>query len=107
MTMDADQRAMAAVEGLVVERVTIPRFEPSSYSQDAPDATYTVRVSIKPGDSHVEVTPRPPSVRERGQALLEARRILQDKEERTATVNDRQMLTHAVINLTREINALP
>lgn len=102
--MDEHQRSTAAIQGLVVEQVTIPRFEPAPDSQEA---TYTVRVSIKPDDSHVEVTPPPPGVRERGQALLAARRALQDKEDRTATVNDRQMLTHAIINLTREINALP
>lgn len=87
--MDEQQRATAAVDGYVVERVTIPRFEPSV---DGKEATYTVRVAIKAGDSRVEVAPAPPTLRERGQALLAARRVLQDKEGRTATANDRQML---------------
>ena len=98
------QLGKAALDGWIGEEVTIPRFEPTPNDEQA---RYVVKVYIKPDDSHVEVLPQPPSVRERGQALLAARRILQEKEGRTATVNDRQMLMQAIINLTREIDALP
>ena len=58
--MDERQRATAAVDGYVVERVTIPRFEPEVEGEE--DA-YTVRVAIKAGDSRVEVAPVPPTGR--------------------------------------------
>jgi len=103
--MNEQQRATAAVDGVMVEHIIVDCFEPSS--DESAQAPYTVRVAIRPDNSGVELVPDAPSVRERGRALIEARRILQEKADRTETLEDRQMLTQAIINLTREINALP
>jgi len=103
--MNEQQRIAAAVDGVMVEHVVVDRFEPAS--DESAQAPYTVRVAIRPDDSGVELVPAAPGVRERGRALIEARRILQEKADRTETLEDRQMLTQAIINLTREINALP
>ncbi len=103
--MNEQQRAVAAVQGYVTVQVIVERVSPAAGERQ--QGIYTVRVFIKTDDATVTMTPDPPNVRERQRALMEARRLLQQREERAETGHDRQMLTHAVSILTREIDALP
>jgi hypothetical protein len=105
MALSNYQRGTAATDGWISEQVIIARAHPTPGSQRA---MYAVRVYVKDNDSHVEITPEPPSVQERKMAMIEARQLLQQREQDpTAPVSDHQVLTRAITNLTLEIDALP
>ncbi len=103
--MNEQQRSTATVDGYIVELVIIDRVAPAA--DKGAQALYGVRIGISGDDSGVTIALEPPSVHERGRVLLEARRLLQRKEERTQTREDRQMLTQAITNVMRAIDALP
>ncbi len=103
--MNEQQRTMAISDGYLVELVTIARVEPAT-DKDA-QALYGLRIGIRPEDSSVTIALEPPSAQERRRVLGEARRLLERKRKRATMDADRQMLTQALTNVTREIDALP
>ena len=103
--MTEQQRAVAAVQGYLTEQVIVEPVEPVAGA--AEHVLYTVRVSMTEDAPGVTITPEPSSTPEQGRVLVEACRLLERREERTATPEDRQMLTQALGSVTHAIDALP
>ncbi len=103
--MNEQQRAVAAVQGFITEHVIVEPDEPAAGETER--VLYTVRVSIRGDAPGVTITPDPPSVGERERVLLEAHRLLERRRTRVMMETDGQMLTQALISVTREIDALP
>jgi len=103
--MTEQQRAVAVVQGYLTEHVIV---EPALPSAGEPEhVLYTVHISITEDAPGVTITPEPPSTPERERVLEEAHRLLERRRARAAMDADRQMLTQALIGVTREIDALP
>ncbi len=103
--MNEQQRAIAAVQGYITEQVIVTPDEAAPGASE--HVLYTVRVSLRGDDPGVTLTPDAPSVPERGRVLLEAHRLLERRRARATLETDGQMLTQALIGVTREIDALP
>lgn len=103
--MNEQQRAEAAVQGSISQQVIIEGV--ASTSGESGHVLYTVRVSPKEDAPGVTMTPAPPSAPEQVRVLVEACRLLERREERAATPEDRQMLTQALTTVTRAIDARP
>jgi len=101
--MNEQQRAVAAVQGSISQHVIIEPVEP--VADEAEHVLYTVRVSLTEDAPGVTMTPEPSSAQEQVRVLVEACRLLERREERTATPEDRQMLTQALATVTRAIDA--
>jgi len=100
--MNEQQRAVAAVQGFITEHVIIAPVEP--LTGEAEHALYTVHISIKGDVPGVTMTPEPPGALERERVLREAHRLLEWRRDRAPMDADRQMLTQALISVTREID---
>ena len=103
--MNEQQRAVAAVQGSISQHVIVAPVE--LVAGEPEHVLYTVRVSIKGDAPGVTMTPEPPSAQERGRVLGEAHRLLERRRARATMGADRQMLTQALISVTREIDAAP
>ena len=103
--MTEQQRAVAAVQGYLTAHVIVAPVEPGA--GEVEHVLYTVRVSIKGEAPGVTITPEPPSAEERKRVLGEAHRLLERRSARATLGTDRQMLTQALIGVTREIDVLP
>ncbi len=102
--MNEHQRAVAAVQGFITEHVIVAPVAP--VAGEAEHVLYTVRISITGDAPGVTMTPEPPSAQEPGRVLGEAHRLLERRRDRATMDADRQMLTQALIGVTREIDAL-
>ncbi len=103
--MTEQQRAVAAVQGSLTEHVIIEPVEP--LTGEPAHVLYTVHISIKEDAPGVTMTPEPPGALERERVLGEAHRLLERRRDRATMGADRQMLTQALISVTREIDAAP
>jgi len=101
--MNEQQRAVAVVQGSLTEHVIVEPVEP--FTGEPEHVLYTVRISIKGDASGVTMTPEPPDAQERERVLGEVHRLLERRRDRATLDADRQMLTQALISVTREINA--
>jgi len=101
--MNEQQRAVAAVQGSLTEHVIVAPVEPAAGEPER--VLYTVRVSIKGDAPGVTIAPEPPGALERERVLGEAYWLLERRRDRAAMDADRQMLTQALIGVTREIDA--
>jgi len=103
--MNEQQRSTAAGDGSIVEHVIVEPVEPVVGTSR--QAFYAVRVSREGDAPDVAIVPEPPHAQERGQVLMEAHRLLERRRARATMGADHQMLTRAIMILTRAIDALP
>ncbi len=103
--MNEQQRAVAVVQGYLTEHVIVAPALPAA--DETEHVLYTVHISITEDAPGVTITPDPPSTPERGRVLGEARRLLERRRDHAMMDADGQMLTQALIGVTREIDARP
>jgi len=103
--MTEQQRDVAVVQGYLTEHVIVAPVEPAAGEPE--HVLYTVHISITEDAPGVTITPEPPSTPERERVLSEAHRLLERRRDRATMDADRQMLTQALIGVTREIDAPP
>jgi len=103
--MNEQQRDVAVVQGYLTEHVIVEPVEP--VADEAEHVLYTVHISITEDAPGVTITPEPPGALERERVLGEAHRLLERRRARATMDADRQMLTQALIGVTREIDARP
>jgi len=103
--MNEQQRAVAVVQGSMSQQVIVAPVEPAAGEPE--HVLYTVHISITEDAPGVTITPEPPGTLERERVLSEAHRLLERRRDRAALDADRQMLTQALISVTRAIDVLP
>ncbi len=100
--MNEQQRETAVVQGYLTEHVIVAPVELAAGEPE--HVLYTVHISIKGDAPGVTITPEPPGGLERERVLREAHRLLERRRDRATLDADRQMLTQALISVTREID---
>ncbi len=100
--MNEQQRAVAVVQGYLTEHVIVAPVELAAGEPE--HVLYTVHISIIEDAPSVTITPEPPSTLERERVLGEAHRLLERRRTHATLGADGQMLTQALISMTREID---